>query len=106
MINKYLIFGDEDLHEYDIIEEVNDDYKELTLYLSKAEHWTMDSRGKKMLSLKDDGNNVTFDKELKCLTYSELEYVRILSSLNNKLDDGELNGYNLTVIKKGLNFII
>ena len=79
---EYLIIDrNNDEVSYRVIESVDivTGVKTVSLHYSKAECWLEEYRGKLIMSVKDDGDGVIFNKKIKKhIEYDELEYISIL----------------------------
>lgn len=79
MNEKYLVFIN-DLHEYDIILEINGDVKTYVLSKSHNLEWAEHVRGKFCFKLTENGNGIKFNRSITKLNYSEYEQINILIS--------------------------
>lgn len=84
----YLVFNVVGNHEYTIITKINGKGREVTtLFRSLSSDWTEAVRGEKVLRMTDNGNGITFDREMQDLDYSELAELKILLRFNQKIDN-------------------
>jgi len=95
----YMVFDQENLHEYNIVVEDTDEGTKLSLFLSDGEQWNSDARGQLELSMVDNGNGVKFSKKLKNLDYSDVIYVRLLLGLEQHLDGNPKNREKYKIVE-------
>lgn len=87
---EYLAIDNEGLHDYDIIvEDMEDKGVKYSIHMSRGEQYQTHAKGELVLSMTDTGNEIKFNKSLKEMDYSELLCLRILLTVENKLDEGD-----------------
>jgi hypothetical protein len=96
---KYMVFNSSGSHEYDITKELIDEGEKITLYHSNTGSWTDNTKGKKILSIINDGNNIKFDKTIKTIDYSGLFELRLLLNFENKTDSNTLNHETYKIVE-------
>lgn len=100
MIKKYLVLNSNGKHEYDITTQVTDNGELISLSYSINEMWSLNTRGKLILSMCNDGNGIVLSKEfLRKIDYSELVELRILLSFENYIDGNLLNKEKYKIVE-------
>jgi len=82
----YLVFNVEGNHEFTIITKSTQKGEVTTLFRSLSSEWAEHARGEKVLKMTDNGNGVTFNREMQDLDYSEFAELQILLRFNQKID--------------------
>ncbi len=95
----FLLYNNENNHEFNIIVETTDSAIQYSLYYSDSTKWTTAVRGKHFMSMIDDGNKVVFDKYLQNLDYSDLEGLRILLDFDAKFSMLDVTAYEKEVYR-------
>jgi hypothetical protein len=99
LVNEYLLFDADGEHEYTIkIEDITDATR-YSIFASYSSLWFENIKGSKMFSFTDNGNTIEFEKSLKSLDYSELEYIRLLTTIHNHADENDANKSKYRVIE-------
>jgi hypothetical protein len=89
MENKlFKIINENSDYEYDVKVIEENSKTTIKLFYSNSDIWSSNVKGKKTLTLIDDGNSIAFKPKLKKeLNYEQANYVRMLLALNEKLDN-------------------
>jgi len=99
-IKKFMVFDQENVHEYNIVVEETDKGVEYSLFMSDGEQWEEHAKGELILSMINDGDGVTFSKKLKKLDYSDLFAVRLLLNLENFMDENPRNQEKSKIVEE------
>ena len=99
-VKKFMVFDQENLHEYNIVIEETDKGIEYSLFMSESEQWEEHAKGELIISMFNDGNGVTFSKKLKKLDYSDLFAVRLLLNLENFMDENPRNREKMKIVEE------
>ena len=97
---KFMVFDQENVHEYNIVVEETDKGVEYSLFMSEGEQWNDHAKGELVLSMVNDGNGVTFSKKLKKLDYTDLFAVRLLLNLENFMDSNPRNREKSKIVEE------
>jgi len=81
--HKFIICDDRDRVEYNIIVSDNGNKKIYSLFSSDNEVWCEGARGQLLLKLTNHGNGIKLNKIKKSLKYNDVEYLRILLTLEH-----------------------
>ena len=91
MKRKFIVLNKEREYEYDITVEETDNGIKTTLFNSSSAIWSESVKGKEIISMLNDGNDIKFSHKLgKKLDYAELAELRLLLIFENGIDT-ELN---------------
>lgn len=82
---------DDGLHEYTIIDKPTTKGRIISLYHSKGEQWTINTRGTLTMKMTVTGNGVRFSKNVKSMNYSDLYEMRLLMNYERETDTNDLN---------------
>jgi hypothetical protein len=106
MKKNFIVRDNEGEHEYDISVEKIDGVTKTTLSRSTGFMWTKSHKGEEIISMSDNGDEITFNKKIdKTLNYEELSQLRLLLNFENKTDT-ELNQDNYKIIEDKDSIII
>lgn len=106
MKKNFIVLDNEGEHDYDISVEEIDGITKTTLSRSSGYMWSKSVKGEEILSMSNDGNEITFSKKIdKTLNYEELLQLRLLLVFENK-SDTELNQDNYRIIEDKDSIII
>ena len=100
-MGKYILLDNEGIHEYTIIKETDvDGLVIIYLYHSMGEQWTEKSKGKLIMTITDDGNGISFNKNIVGKQgYDDFLYLRIMVNFYYKYDDFEFKESAFEVIE-------
>lgn len=99
-IKKFMVFDQENVHEYNIVVEETDKGVEYSLFMSDGEQWEEHAKGELILSMINNGDGVIFSKKLKKLDYSDLFAVRLLLNLENFMDENPRNQEKSKIVEE------
>ena len=97
----YMVMAEDGQHEYNIKVKETDKGKKFTLFLSNGDQWANHAKGLKEITMLDTGDEVIFTPALEKLDYCQLLYVRLLVTLENKLDSNPRNREKYILIREG-----
>ena len=99
-IKKFMVFDQENVHEYNILVEETDKGVEYSLFMSDGEQWEEHAKGELILSMINNGDGVIFSKKLKKLDYGDLFAVRLLLNLENFMDENPRNQEKSKIVEE------
>lgn len=99
-IKKFMVFDQENVHEYNIVVEETDKGVEYSLFMSDGEQWEEHAKGELILSMINNGDGVIFSKKLKKLDYGDLFAVRLLLNLENFMDENPRNQEKSKIVEE------
>jgi len=99
-IKKFMVFDQENVHEYNIVVEETDKGVEYSLFMSESDQWNEHAKGDLVLSMINDGDGVIFSKKLKKLDYGDLFAVRLLLNLENFMDENPRNQEKSKIVEE------
>ncbi len=97
---KFKVLAQDGVHEYDLIVKKGKNKTKTSIHLSNGNQWNEHAKGQHELTMVNDGDGVTFDRDLKTLNYGELACLRILLNFENQTDPNPINREKYTVVKK------
>ena len=95
----YMVLDHEGVHEYNIVKESTDKGEEITLFRSNNPTWTDHARGEKIMSLINDGNEITFDRMFISLDYAEFFELSLLLNFEQQIDNNSLNRKKYRIVE-------
>lgn len=100
LVKKYMVINDDCVVEYDLI--VVEEEKEIcySLFTTDSKIWAENIRGVRLMSMIDDGNGLSFEKDLKDITYNEALYVRLLLGIERNISKKD-NSPDYKIIEYG-----
>ena len=98
---EYMVLAEDGQHEYNITVKETKKGKKFTLSLSNGEQWNSHAKGVKEITMLDTGDGVIFTPALENIDYSQLLYVRLLVTLENKLDSNPINKEKYILVREG-----
>ncbi len=99
-IRKFMVFDQENAHEYNVVVAETDKGVEYSLFTSEGEQWNDHAKGELVLSMVDNGNGVNFSKKLKKMDYTDVFAVRLLLNLERFLDNNLKNQEKMKIIEE------
>lgn len=86
----FIVLDNKNNHEYDVFVEDKKNKRVFSIYTSDNETWNASHRKEHLLTMTNNGNGIKFDRKIKKIGYDELEYLKILISVEDKLTKEEL----------------
>jgi hypothetical protein len=98
-IKTYMVINSDGEVEFDLIVIKDDKETCYSLFASNNSMWNSDYKGKRLLSMTNDGNGFSFDKKIKDISFDECEHIRIIINFEQMNSTNEADRVKFKIVE-------